>query len=216
VSVTLLAASTAEAQPGLRPPATARATATRDVGLFGGGFSIDLLDVGSVQALSSHGHAVGLDVGVGLQLERGRWALRLPIEFGAGGFGHGAGYAELAIIPGALYHVDRGPEHRWVPYLGGGLRFGAVDIGRTLVGLPLGTQFAACCHDWDWGDGDGGGGDPDTESDGVAASPELWAGFDWNPRRWFSLHIAGALAYERVLATDVIVARETMGMRFSF
>jgi hypothetical protein len=187
-------------------------------GILGGGLSIEPLDLGSIQAITSHGWARGLDVGVLAQIDLGtRWALRLPIELGAGSFGHGAGYAELAVIPGALYRWRNHADQALVPYVGGGLRFGFVGIGKSLVGQPL---LSACCHDWGDGDGWGGGGhsDPNTENTSVTEgglSFEIWGGYEWHPSRWFSIHLAGAIGYEHLLETTVIVLRETLGVRVS-
>jgi hypothetical protein len=205
--VIALISSTAFAQPGLAP----EQAPLRKAGLFHQGISVELLDVGAVQAITPHGRASGGDVGIAFQWDLGpRWALRLPIELGVGGLTNGKGYGELLMIPGVVYRWRSDEAQRWVPYAGGGVRLGSVGIGNTLVGKPL---VVACCHDWDWGDSDGHG-DPNTES-ALTVGSELWAGLEWNRTSWFSLQLAGALGYERVAATRVIVLRETLGLRFS-
>jgi hypothetical protein len=211
-----LSGSTARAQPGLQAPIP---PPLHEEGLFHGGISLELLDLGAFQAITSHGWASGADVGIAVQVDLGpRWALKVPIEFGYGGSKDGSHYGELAIVPGVIYRFRDRDDERWVPYVGGGLRLGVVSIGKTLLGKPLDPVNVACCHDWDFGHhGDGGGGhaDPYMEDSGTT-SPELWAGVAWNRTRWFSLQFAGALGYERVLATSVIVARESVGARFTF
>lgn len=215
-----LSGSAAGAQPGLQAPTPdvpPQGPSLHKEGLFHGGISLELLDVGAFQAITSHGSASGADVGIAMQIDLGRrWALKIPIEFGFGGSKDGAHYGELAIIPGAIYRFRDRDGQRWVPYVGGGLRLGVVSIGKTLLGKPLDPVNVACCHDWH---SDHGGGsshsDPYMEDAGTT-SPELWAGVAWNRTRWFSLQLAVALGYERVSATSVVVARETLGARFTF
>jgi hypothetical protein len=204
--VVALLSSTALAQPGLAP----EQPPVHKAGLFHQGIAIELLDIGGIQAITSHGSASGVDGGIVLQWDLGpRWAIRVPIELGVGGFARGEGYGELLAIPGVVYRFRSYDDQRWVPYLGGGVRFGAVGIGNALVGQPL---VVACCHDW--GDSDGHH-DPNIQSS-TAWGTELWAGVEWNRTSWFSLQLAGALGYERILATAVVVLRETLGLRFSF
>lgn len=206
-----LVSARATAQPGLEASSSDEALLRRS-GLFHLGISLELMNLGSLQAITSHGKVVGVDFGIALHYDLGpNWSLHMPIEFGAGGFGNGAGYGELAIIPGVLYRFRSHDSQRWVPYVGGGLRAGYVGIGRTLVGLPL---TVACCHDWGDDVHHTGKGDPNTEN-GSASGGELWAGFEWNRTRWFSVQLAGAAAFERVSATNILVFRETLGLRLS-
>jgi len=201
-----LLSSTALAGPGLAP----EEPPLRKAGLFRQGITIELLALGGMQAITPHGTASGADAGIAFQWDLGpRWALRVPIEFGVGGLTSGEGYGELLAIPGVVYRFRNHDDQRWVPYLGGGMRFGSVGIGKSLVGQPL---VVACCHDW--GDSDGHP-DPNTDTELVWGT-ELWAGVEWNRARWFSLQLAGALGYERILATSVVVLRETLGFRLAF
>jgi len=200
-----LVPGTVFAQPGLE-----QAHAPREDGLFHAGISVELVDLGGMQAFTPHGWASGIDAGIAVQWDLGpRWAIRVPIEIGVGGFAKGEGYGELLVIPGVVYRFRDDERQRWVPYLGGGVRFGSVGIGHVLLGEPL---VVACCHDW--GDGDGHS-DPNTDS-AAAVGTELWAGIGWHRASWFSLELAGAAGYERVLATRVIVLRETVGVRLAF
>jgi hypothetical protein len=220
VGVALSIAGTATAQPpGMQPATPIAEPALHKEGILHAGISIEPLGIGAIHAITPHGTVTGLDLLIALQVDLGpHWAFRLPIELGAGGTTSGAGYGELAIIPGAIYRFRSSDDQRWVPYVGGGLRLGVVDIGRTLVGKPLQlTPVPLCCHDWDWDHG--GHSDPNAEDTSTLAggpSPELWAGTEWNPSRWFSLQLAGAIGYERVFATSVVVIRETLGLRLVF
>ena len=220
----LLLGSTANAQPSLTSPTVPidEAPITLHKEGMHGGVSLELLNIGAFQAITSHGSAKGVDVGVALQIDLGQHlAFKLPIELGYGGSTNGAHYGELAIVPGILYRFRDHDGQKWVPYVGGGLRFGAVSIGKTLVGEPLDPIAVACCHDLHWDHSSSSGNDSDPYMEDASAtdggmSPELWAGFAWNGTRWFSVQFAGALGYERLLGTSVIVARETIGARFTF
>jgi len=220
----LFGSSVASAQPSMTPsmPIDETPITLRKEGLIHGGVSLELLNLGAVQAFTSHGSAKGVDMGVALQIELGpHLAFKLPIEFGYGGSVNGAHYGELAIVPGVLYRFRDRNDQTWVPYVGGGFRFGVVSIGKTLVGEPLDPVAVACCHDLDWGHSSSSGhaSDPymeDASTTSGGMSPELWAGFAWNGTRWFSVQFAGALGYERLLGTSVIVARETIGARITF
>jgi hypothetical protein len=174
-------------------------------------------DLGMIQGITRHDYAGGVDLLVGARLDLDpHWALRLVTELGAGGFGHGAGYGELAIVPGAVYRYRTADDQTWVPYLGGGLRLGLVGIGNVLVGEPVSI---ACCHDWGGGGLSGGGGgghaDPDVHTVFTGVSPEVWGGVDLRLADWLSLTFDGALGFERAVSTSVVVLRETIGVRVS-
>jgi len=226
--VVVLAATAARAQPSMTPIAQPPSMApgyvappepVGKVGYLHGGLSVDLLDVGAMQAFTSHGHASGVTLGVMGQIDLGaRWALRMPIEISAGGFGDGRGYGELVVVPGAVYRFRSVRDQAWSPYVGGGLRFGFVGIGKRLTGEPL---TLACCHDWGGHGGFGGSSghaDPYVHNTGTWAgdpSVEAWGGIEWAPARWMSFQLAGALVYEHIAGVTVIVLRETLGLRVS-
>lgn len=180
-------------------------------GYFGAGFSLEPLALGPAQAFSGGGAAVGVSFQAAIQVDLGtRWALRLPLELGVGGTGD-ATFAELGFTPGVLYRWRDDADQRWVPYLGGGLKLGAAGAGRDLLGLPLVTVQAL---DIDIDHHHGGESDPNLESR-VGAFPELWAGVEWHPNRWFSLNLGGAYTYVRVAGTNVHLLHERVGLRFS-
>jgi hypothetical protein len=207
----LLTAHAAHAQPGLAPtPPDAAPAPLPKAGLFGVGFSIDLLGLGAIQAITSYGHASGVDVQLALQWDLdSHWALRLPIEFGVGGLTSGAGYGELAIIPGAVYRFRDAAGQRWVPYLGGGLRLGSAGIGNLMINRPL---VVACCHDW----GSSHSGKPDPNVDAEASTGlDLWGGVEWTPTSWFAIQLAGAAGYEHMGGVSVLVLRELVSLRLA-
>ena len=218
-----LSSGTARAQPGMQSgvqtpdPAVAPGGPSEPEpvksGLLHQGISVELLDLGAMQVHAPGGTVHAVDLGIGFRYELdAHWVIRVPIELGAGGFGTGAGYGELAILPGVLYQVRDHADQHGVPYLGAGARFGFASIGKTLVGQPIAI---ACCHDW-FDDSHSGKGDPNSDDVSVtdgAPSVELWAGYAWNVSRWFALELDGALGYERLVGKNVYLVRETLGIR---
>jgi hypothetical protein len=211
VIAVLIASSPARAQaPGEVAAATPplHRTGRLHLGLSGDAF------IGAIQGITAHDYASGVVVGFAGQLDLdARCALRVVGDLGAGGFGHGGGYGELAVIPGALYRFRTKDDQTWVPYLGGGLRLGLTGVGYKLTDKPIPV---ACCHDWGGG-GLGGGGhtDPYVDTDFTGLSPEAWGGIDLSIASWLSIQLAGALAYEHVESTRVFVLRETLALRVS-
>ena len=214
------ASAQAPGEMAVRPPAV---PALHRSGGFHLGVAIEPPYFGSIQAITAFGHAAGLDVGIALQVDISkRWAVRTSLELGSGGFGNGAGYGELAFIPGFLYRFRNTDDQRWVPYVGGGTRFGLGGIGRVLINQPLmnQTRAIACCHDWGddgWSGGGGGGhADPNTELVFIGLSPEAWFGVELRLSRWLLVNVAGSVAFERTNSTSVFVLRETIGLRATF
>jgi len=180
-------------------------------GYFGAGINLEPLSLGPVQAFSGGGASVGLSLQSALQIDLGtRWALRLPLDLCAGGSSPSS-FAQLGFTPGVLHRWRDDAEQQWVPYLGGGFKLGLVGAGRGLLGLPSTTAQAL---DLDFDDFDGDGADPDLET-GFALSPELWAGVEWHPTRWFSLNLGGAYTYTRLQGAGVHMLHQRVGMRFS-
>ncbi|RKG85512.1 hypothetical protein D7W82_19320 [Corallococcus sp. CA049B] len=179
-------------------------------GYFGAGVNLEPLSLGPVQAFSGGRVAVGISLQAALQVDLGsRWAFRLPLEVGVGGSGDST-FSELGVTPGLLYRWRSDADQRWVPYLGGGLKLGAAGAGREFLGLPLVTTVQSLDFDDDDGDSD----DPNFESR-LGAFPEVWAGVEWHPNRWFSLNVQAAYTYVRVLGTNVHLLHERVGVRFS-
>lgn len=221
----LMASSSASAQaPGEMAATTPAVPELHRSGAFHLGIGIEPPYFGSIQAITPYGHAAGLDVGIALQVDIGKhWAIRTPLELGSGGFGNGAGYGELAFIPGVIYRFRDTDDQRWVSYVGGGTRFGLGGIGRVLINQPLKTQTrnVACCHDWGdgggWSGGGGGGhADPNTELVVIGLSPEVWFGGELRVNRWLLVNLAGSVGFERTNSTSVFVLRETIGLRATF
>ncbi|WP_208729959.1 hypothetical protein [Corallococcus exercitus] len=140
-----------------------------------------------------------------------RWAFRLPLEVGVGGSGDST-FSEVGVTPGLLYRWRDDAAQRWVPYFGGGLKLGAAGAGREFLGLPLVTTVQSLDLDFD-DDGDGES-DPNFESR-LGVFPEVWAGVEWHPNRWFALNLGAAYTYVRLLGTNVHLLHERVGVRFS-
>jgi hypothetical protein len=186
-------------------------------GYFGAGVNLEPLAMGPMQAISGGGAAVGLTIQGAIQVDVGpRWALRLPLELGAGGSGDST-FAELALTPGVLYRWRDDADQRWVPYFGGGFKLGLAGANRGLLGLPLVTSEALDTQALDihfhHHDGDSSS-DPNDVSR-LGAFPELWAGLEWHPTRWFALNLGGAYTYVRLAGTNVHLLHERVGLRFS-
>ncbi|WP_147445664.1 hypothetical protein [Corallococcus aberystwythensis] len=172
-----------------------------------------------MQAFSGGRVAVGISLQAALQVDLGsRWAFRLPLEVGVGGSGD-ATFSEVGLTPGLLYRWRSDAAQRWVPYLGAGLKLGVAGAGREFLGLPLVTTVQSLDFDFDDfdddGDGDGGSeSDPNFESR-LGAFPEVWAGVEWHPNRWFALNLGAAYTYVRLLGRNVHLLHERVGVRFS-
>jgi hypothetical protein len=200
--LTLLAAAT--------PEGTTEGTLPRS-GYFGAGFNLEPLSIGPMEAISGGGVAGGVIFQAAIQLDLGpRWALRFPLELGVGGAGDSS-FAEAGFTPGVLYRWRDDADQRWVPYFGGGIKLGVVGAGRELIGAPLVNSVQAL--DIHFHDGHSSS-NPNVETN-VGAFPELWAGIEWHPTRWFSLNLGGAYTYTRVLGTNVHLLHQRVGMRFS-
>ncbi|NOK11157.1 hypothetical protein [Corallococcus exercitus] len=181
-------------------------------GYFGAGVNLEPLAVGPMQAFSGGRTAVGISLQASFQLDLGsRWAFRLPLEVGVGGSGD-ATFSEVGVTPGLLYRWRDDANQRWVPYFGGGLKLGAAGAGRELLGLPLVTTVQSLDLDFD-DDGDSES-DPNFESR-LGVFPEVWAGVEWHPNRWFALNLGAAYTYVRLLGTNVHLLHERVGVRFS-
>ncbi|NRD47224.1 hypothetical protein [Corallococcus exiguus] len=181
-------------------------------GYFGAGVNLEPLSLGPVQAFSGGRVAVGISLQAAFQVDLGsRWAFRLPLEVGVGGSGDST-FSELGVTPGLLYRWRRDADQRWVPYLGAGLKLGAAGAGREFLGLPLVTTVQSL--DLDFDDDDGDSDDPNFESR-LGAFPEVWAGMEWHPNRWFALNLGVAYTYVRLLGTNVHLLHERVGVRFS-
>jgi hypothetical protein len=93
-------------------------------GLFAKGIGVMPLSLGPTQVHSKAGHASGLRLSAGAQLDLGpRWALRLPLVLAAAD-GDNGGYAELDVSPGVLYRFRYRVDQTFVPYLGAGAKLG--------------------------------------------------------------------------------------------
>jgi len=120
-------------------------------GLFSAGIGVVLLSLGPTQVFSKAGHASGLRLSAGAQLDLGpRWALRLPLVIAASDGSHGGG-AELALSPGLVYRFRYRAQQGLVPYLGAGVELGMFGADRRILGKPLlpvpHTDVSALLHE---------------------------------------------------------------------
>jgi hypothetical protein len=184
-------------------------------GRFGAGVGVQPLAIGLAEAISDGGGDLGLALTTAVQIDLGaRWALRLPVamDFTYGG-GNGT-FVDLTFTPGLLYRWRHDPDQRWVPYLGAGLRLGAVGARRDLLGLPLVATTLAHEHHGGhhfFGHHD----DPDFDAT-LTAGPELWAGFDQHLNRWCALDWSFAYGWMHVDGVGIHRFRQTVGLRLTF
>jgi hypothetical protein len=93
-----------------------------------------------------------------------------------------------------------------------------VVAGRNLLGVPL-AQAAAVQHSALTADlddcCDGGDSDSENEEGRLGVGPELWAGAEWHPSRWFSVNLGAAYFYWHVYGLGVHVVSPRAGLRFS-
>ena len=166
-------------------------------GAFGGGFSLEPIAFGPIQARIRGTQANGTSWGAALQFDLGpRWALRVP--FAAAQAGSGAfSYREATFAPGLIYRFRDNPDQGLVPYLGAGAKLGKLLFGRELLGLPPIL-------------------DNDTPVEKLGVAPELWAGLEVHAARWLALNGSVVYSYLRLGDQDLHVLREQASVRISF
>ncbi|MBJ6762874.1 hypothetical protein JGU66_19090 [Myxococcaceae bacterium JPH2] len=180
-------------------------------GLFGAGFNMEPVSIGPMQAFTRYGSVQGASLSTGVQIDLGtRWALRIHLE-GAGAASTDVNFAEFGLAPGILYRWRDTADQRWVPYGGAGLKFGGVGASRGILGLE---SAAVSAMDFDWDDFDDNNSNPDEETR-FGTFPEVFAGVEWHPNRWFALTIHGSYTYARLVHTNVHMFQERVGVRFS-
>jgi hypothetical protein len=163
------------------------------------GFHVDGPVVGPVQAFSKKGSGTGLSLGLAIQVDVGpRLAARVPLDIviksGT------TAYREVSLAPGLRYRWRSSPEQFLVPFAGLGMRLGLAN--------PEDTVFT---------------GEPPVppEFEGPAprflASPEVSAGVELRPVRWFALTLQADYTFVWMNVPTVLhVVRERAGLRFSF
>jgi hypothetical protein len=184
------------------------------------GASADLLEVGPVEVHATGGTGIGVRVAVGGEYELdAHWAVRVPLVLAvtASGSAHEHGFAELDVVPGAVYRMRSTGLETWVPYLGGGLKLGAWGADRPLVGQPLVVARRVMRDLGDLFDhhhtGDGGG-DPNFDVK-VGGGIELWAGAEMHAATWLTVRFGVALGLVRVDRTLIETLAETLTLRVS-
>ncbi len=155
--------------------------------------------VGPVQAFSKKGSGTGLSVGLAMQVDLGpRLAARVPLdvvlESGT------TAYREFSFAPGLLYRWRSSPEQLLVPFAGLGLRLGLTNPDDTVFTgePPVPPEFEGAAIKF-------------------LASPEVWAGVELRPVRWFALTLQADYTFVWMNVPTVLhVVRERAGLRFSF
>jgi len=189
-------------------------------GALGRGISVDLFELGPLEVHSVGGTGYGIRLAMGGEYELGpHWAVRVPLVLGVTGSSatHDHGFAELDLVPGAVYRFRGSAADTLIPYLGGGLKLGAWGADRPLVGQPLVVPRIAP----DLGDlfddhhhSSTSGGDPNFDAK-VGTGVELWAGVEWHLASWVGLRFGLTWGLVRVDATLLHAIAETATLRFS-
>lgn len=184
-------------------------------GRFGAGVSVVLPAIGAMEVFSAGGHALGLKLWGGGQLDLGpRWALRFPLVLGFASGGTRKGYVEIDIAPGVLYRFRNSASQELTPYVGAGVKLGVFGADRPLLGKPLigTTQLALVDIDHHHS---GGGDDPDFDGT-LTVGGELWLGASWHLARLFSLDFEVAPSLVAIDSVLVVAVSETVASRFTF
>jgi hypothetical protein len=182
-------------------------------GRFGAGVGITPLGLGPTEVFSAGGHAIGLRLWGGAQIDLGpHWALRLPLVFAVASGGSKKGYAEFDIVPGILYRFRSRADESFSPYAGAGVKLGVFGADRQLLGLP---SIASTTQALDFDhhhSGDGHSSDPDFDGNG-AIGGELWLGGSWHLGRWVSLDLDLSASMFAVDSVLVVTTAQTVAAR---
>jgi hypothetical protein len=185
-------------------------------GRFGAGVSVVLPAIGAMEVFSAGGHALGLKLWAGGQLDLGpRWALRFPLMLGVASGGTRKGYAEIDIAPGVLYRFRNSASQELTPYVGAGVKLGAFGADRPLLGKPLIGTTQLALLDIDHHHHSGGGDDPDFDGT-LTVGGELWLGASWHIARLFSLDFEVAPSLVAIDSVLVVAVSETVASRLTF
>jgi hypothetical protein len=181
-------------------------------GGFEKGLGLELLGLGPAEAFTRFGGAGGISVTTAVQVDLGaRWALRIPLSLDLVFRDGEVGYGAIAFSPGAVYRWRSFADQRWIPYVGGGVRLAGEGVRRDFVGLPLVTTSALHIgeHHHHFG---GGSDDPDVDGQ-AGLAPELWAGYEFHPSRWFAVIFSATYAWIRIDDESVHLLRQTIALR---
>jgi hypothetical protein len=183
-------------------------------GLFASGIGIIPLTLGPSQVFSKAGHASGLRLSAGVQLDLGsHWALRLPAVIGAAD-GTNGGYAEIDVSPGMLYRFRHHADQGFVPYVGGAVKLGLFGADRLFLGKPLlpvsHTTTSDLLHEHRHT-----ASDPNFDTAGTVGG-EAWLGASLHASRLFSVdfEVTGVLLPIDGVLVEAIA--ETVALRFTF
>ena len=199
--------------------AAAQETALPKEGLFSWGIGVIPLGLGPIQVFSAGGHAFGLRLSAGAQIDLGpRWALRLPLVIAGASGGSLDGYAEIDVVPGVIYRFRDRVDEPFTPYLilGGGIKLGGFGAGRPLLAKPVVVAtLRPLVSRHDLFEGHHHSDDPNFDSN-AAIGAEVWVGLSWHATRLLSLDFELAGSIVPVDGVPVEVLAETAALRFMF
>ena len=178
----------------------------RRMGFFRRGINIDLLEVGSTQAIGAGSTAAGIMLAHGAEIDLGpRLAVRLVLHVAAAASSLSAGtdsdagtFVGAYLAPGVVYRFRHSETQAVIPYVTGALDLGSYSFGRHLLGLPA----APAGHGQDF------------IRSGVA--PSVGAGLLFAPVRFIVLRLALDYSYIYVAHTSLHVLAETLAFRVAF
>jgi hypothetical protein len=187
-------------------------------GRYGLGLSLEA-DLGWAQVFATSSSLAGAMAALALQFDLGpAAAFRLPLAFAFAGSGNDE-FGQLALAPTFIYRFRTQQDQEIVPYLGLGLRMGAVLAGRHLLGRPVtGVAGADSCPSSK--EHPRGSTDPIPDCS-FFVSPEPVVGLEWHTSRIFSLDIAATYSFAHFsssegLARWVSLLQVYLGPRVSF
>jgi hypothetical protein len=180
-------------------------------GGFGKGLGLELAGLGPAESWTRFGGAGGITLHAAVQRDLGaRWAFRVPLSIDLTFRGGEVAYGAIALTPGAVYRWRSFADQRWIPYVGGGARFASEGVRHDFVGRPL--VVTSALHIDEHHSFGGGADDPNVDSQ-VSVSPELWAGYEYHPIRWFAGIFGASYAWIRIDGENVHLVRETIALR---
>jgi hypothetical protein len=185
-------------------------------GLFAAGIGVVPVALGPVQAFSSGGHAFGLRLAAGAQIDLGpRWALRVPVVVAGASGGSLSDYAEISVVPGVIYRFRDRADAGFTPYVGGGVKLGGFGADRPLLGKPVVATLRPSVSKNDLFDEHHHSSDPNFDAE-ASVGAEVWIGGSWHASRLVSLDFDLTGELVPVDGALIAVVAETAALRFTF
>jgi hypothetical protein len=184
-------------------------------GLFASGIGVIPVSLGPIQAFSKGGHALGLRLAAGAQIDLGpRWAVRVPVVIAGASGGSLSDYVEIDVVPGVLYRFRDRVNEGFTPYVGAGVKLGGFGADRPLLGKPVVAVLRPAVSRNDLFD-EHHHSDPNFDA-AASIGAELWAGGSWHASRLLSLDFDLTGAFVPVDGALIAVVAETAALRFTF